>query len=148
KGLNGSYRDGTELAETAITLRDRLKCSDVDMGMSWSVCGEVYRYAQRFHKAWDAYKTAEALFTGAGNWDWLGLLYQEQAICLYQALQDKVALIPNQLTEAKRLISKALDICPTNAIRAYPSALNRAGRIFAHDDPEQGLDYLKEGISE
>ena len=31
-------------------------------------------------------------------------------------------------------------------MRGYPSALNRAGRIFAQEDPEVGLGYLDEGI--
>jgi hypothetical protein len=31
-------------------------------------------------------------------------------------------------------------------VRGYPSALNRAGRIFAQEDPEVGLGYLDEGI--
>jgi tetratricopeptide (TPR) repeat protein len=58
KGLGGSYRDGLELVESAITIRHRMDRL-ADEGMSWSVCGEVYRYARRFEKAWAAYTEAE-----------------------------------------------------------------------------------------
>ena len=54
KGLGGYYRDGSNLVESAITVRHRLK-KHQEEGISWSVCGEVYRYERRFQKAWDAY---------------------------------------------------------------------------------------------
>ena len=41
----------------------------------------------------------------------------------------------------------ALDICRDQNIRAYPSALNRAGRIFAYDY-KTGLEYLEEAATE
>ncbi len=37
-------------------------------------------------------------------------------------------------------------MCRDLAIRGYPSALNRAGRIFGQEDIEAGLKYLAEGI--
>ena len=61
-------------------------------GNSWSVCGEVYRYERRFQKAWEAYADAERIFEEQRNWPWLGLIYQEQAICLFQAAEDGVVL--------------------------------------------------------
>jgi hypothetical protein len=42
----------------------------------------------------------------------------------------------------------ALDICRDQNVRAYPSALNRAGRIVGDEDPDAGLTYLVEGIEE
>jgi hypothetical protein len=147
KGLNGSYSEGAELVETAITVRRRVGYPSEE-GKSWSVCGEVYRYARRFEKAWAAYCIAEQLLQGRRYWSWLGLIYQEQAICLYQALQDDIELSDDQLGEAKRLIKNALDICLSHSIRSYPSALNRAGRIFGYDEPDQGLYYLEKGIDE
>jgi len=147
KGLIGNYRDGQNLAESAITIRRRIG-NHVGEGNSWSVCGEVYRYERRFQKAWDAYARAEEIFDLAKNWQWLGLIYQEQAICLFQAAEDGIVLLPGQDTakEAQRLIKQALDICHDRAKRHYPSALNRAGRIFGQDDIHAGSNYLAEGI--
>jgi tetratricopeptide (TPR) repeat protein len=147
KGLVGRYRDGQNLAESAITIRRRIG-NRLGEGNSWSVCGEVYRYERRFHKAWEAYARAEEIFDLAKNWEWLGLIYQQQAICLFQAAQDRVVLLPglDPITEARRLITQALDICHDQAKRHYPSALNRAGRIFWRDDVGAGLGYLAEGI--
>lgn len=147
KGLAGNYNEGILLADGAVRLR-RLYGSPVQVGISWSVCGEVHRYARRFNKAWAAYATAETLLCERPNWNWLGLIYQEQAICLYQALQDDVRLTKDPMAEAKRRITSALDICLSHSIRGYPSALNRAGRIFGHDDPDKGLDYLEKGIEQ
>ena len=50
----------------------------------------MYRYERRFHKAWDAYAEAERIFQEERNWSWLGLIYQEQAICLFQAAQEGI----------------------------------------------------------
>lgn len=144
-GLNGNHIDGVQLAMQAINTRVHFGSSP-EVGISWSVYGEVCRYAKRFPKAWDAY--AEAEFRLLGRPSWLGLIYQEQAICLYQAAQDGTYLIDNQMDEAKQLIKKALGICRNHSIRGYPSALNRAGRIFGHNDPDEGLAYLEEGIRE
>ena len=147
KGLTGNYRDGSNLVESAIVVRHRLN-RYYDEGISWSVCGEVYRYARNFGKAWSAYSNAEQIFHGGRSWAWLGVIYQEQAICLFQAVQDGINLIPGKdpLQTAKHLITLALDICSDQAVRNYPSALNRAGRIFGPDEPEVGLGYLSEGI--
>jgi tetratricopeptide (TPR) repeat protein len=148
KGLNGNCRDGSNLAESAIAVRHRLN-KPYDEGISWSVCGEVYRYERQFQKAWDAYSVAEQIFHGTRSWTWLGVIYQEQAICLFQATQySHTNLIPGKdpLKTAKRLIGLALDICRDQAVRSYPSALNRAGRIFGSEDPDAGLEYLSNGI--
>jgi tetratricopeptide (TPR) repeat protein len=147
KGLTGSYRTGTNLAESAVKIRHRLN-NHQEEAISWSVCGEVYRYARRFEKAWEAYAQAEQIFQGLRNWSWLGLVYQEQAICLFQAMQDGVNLAPERdpLDQAKRLITVSLDLCRDLAVRGHPSALNRAGRIFGLEDPDAGLRFLAEGI--
>lgn len=150
KGLEGSYGEGIYLAETAARTRRRLN-KPADEGLSWSVCGEVHRYARRFEMAWRAYAKAERLLTEEQPyWDRLGLVYQEQAVCLYQADKDGIAIgaYPNPKAEAERRIQRALELCQSYAIRAYPSALNRAGRIIGARDPDVGLKYLEEGISE
>jgi tetratricopeptide (TPR) repeat protein len=148
KGLTGAHREGTNLVESAISVRRRQNRLQEE-GSSWSVCGEVYRYERRFQMAWQAYARAEQIFEGLRNWSWLGQIYQEQAICLFQAAQEGIILSPgaDPVAEAKRLIKQALDLCQDLAIRSYPSALNRAGRIFGAESAEDGLRYLHEGIS-
>lgn len=145
KGLTGQYHDGANLAESAITVRHRLGNLQEE-GISWSVCGEVYRYERRFRKAWDAYGEAQKIFDRLQNWSWLGFVYQEQAICLFQAAQDGNSLVGDPTSEARRLITSALDLCRDLAVRGYPSALNRAGRIFGAEDADTGLAYLADGI--
>lgn len=147
KGLNGSYRDGLELVESAITIRQQMRDS-ADEGMSWSVCGEVYRYARRFEKAWASYAEAERLLQGRRYWGRLGVIYQEQAICLFQASQDGIRITRDPLVEARERVAKALDLCLAHSIRDYPSALNRAGRIIGSANPDAGLTFLDDGIRE
>ena len=146
KGLNGSHLDASELAESAISIRHALKDAPAE-GLSWSVRGEVYRYARRFELAWSAYREAERLL-GQRRARRLGFLRQQQAICLHQALQDGIRLTADPGRDAMALIDEALRICQIFSIRAYPSALNRAGRIFAQQDPDQALDYLRTGSVE
>jgi tetratricopeptide (TPR) repeat protein len=155
KGLRGEYRDGTSLVESAIKVRRRLGLLHQE-GISWSVCGEVYRYERQFQEAWDAFSVAEEIMQGQRNWSWLGVIYQQQAICLFQASQYNVELERERqgdterpaIDRARRRIVWALDICRDQNIRAYPSALNRAGRIFAEQEPETALNYLREGINQ
>jgi tetratricopeptide (TPR) repeat protein len=147
KGLVGKYREGSNLVESAITVRRRLNRRQEE-GSSWSVCGEVYRYERRFHKAWEAFGQAEQIFLELRNWSWLGVVYQEQAICLFQATHDGINLLPERdpIEQAKRLSTRALDICRDQSVRGYPSALNRAGRIFGDSDFDVGIAYLAEGV--
>jgi len=146
KGLNGSHLEASELVASAVTIRQGLK-NPATEGLSWSVRGEVYRYARRFEMAWAAYGQAERLL-GGKYVNRLGFVRQQQAICLHQALQDGIALTEEPQGDAMALITMALGICQMYAVRAYPSALNRAGRIFAERDPDLALDYFREGIAE
>ncbi len=148
KGLSGEHSEGTNLVESAISIRRRLN-RRLEEGSSLSVCGEVYRYERRFNMAWKAYAEAEQIFQELRNWSWLGIIYQEQAICLFQAAQDGIDVSPGSdpVGQAKHLITLALDLCRDLAIRSYPPALNRAGRIFGHDNGDLGLQYLDEGIT-
>jgi hypothetical protein len=41
-----------------------------------------------------------------------------------------------------------MDICRDQAVRWYPSALNRAGRIYGRDEPDQGLDFFSTAVDE
>jgi len=108
----------------------------------------VHRYDGKFRRAWKDYKEAETIFHEFKSWPWLGLLYQEMAICLYYATREGIDLEENQCARARSLICQSLDICRESAPRAYPSALNRAARIHALTDIDLGLKTLAEGIDE
>ena len=146
KGLQGFYRAGANLVQSAITVRRWLGNRQGE-AISQSVRGEVYRYERKFRLAWPAYERAEEIFQEQLNWPWLGIIYQEQAICLFQATRAGVVLteVHDQVSQAKRLITLALDICH-DFERGYPSALNRAGRIFGAEDRDRGLEHLRMGI--
>lgn len=146
-GLNGNYTDGLTLAQNAITILHRMGLP-FDEGMSQAVCGVIYRYARRYEAAWQSYLVAGRLFRECRNRGRVGFVQQQQAICLLQAAEDGVALTSEPLADARRLIGGALELCKNYAIRDYPSALNRAGRIYSRTDPGAALSYLRQGITE
>lgn len=147
KALQGDYDEARDLVESAIEVRERIGRLR-GQGISYSVYGEVLRYDRQFGRAWDAYHRAEEIFEQLKSWPWLGTIYQEQAICLYQAEGENLELNTDQMAQARDLIVQALEICRDHSVRAYPSALNRAGRIFGHTDPDRGLGFLKQSIEE
>ena len=149
KGIGGRYEEGISLVESAIDLRRRLGMR-LEQAMSCGVKGEVYRYQRQFKEAWDAYAEAQELFEEQSSWSWLGVIFQEQAICLFQSIPARVQLLEQERAQdpaerAEKLIERSLELCKDFNVRAYPSALNRAGRIFGARDPDRGLSYLLEG---
>jgi hypothetical protein len=147
KGIGGGYDDGISLVETAIELRRSLGKRH-EQAISLSVKGEVYRYHRRFKEAWEAYREAEQLFRDLTSVSWLGVIFQEQAICLFQSVQaggPPLEPAKDAGEEAETLILQSLRVCKELNVRYYPSALNRAGRIFGQKDPDRGLGYLLEG---
>jgi tetratricopeptide (TPR) repeat protein len=148
KGLNGDHEDGLRLVESAIKVRTAFG-SGLSVGISLSTKGEVLRYKQKFKKAVEAYDKAEEIFKAAQEQSWLGTIYQEKAICLYQAYLDgETSLVTgDQLDEAWELADRAVKLCRERSVRAYPSALNRAARIIGDRDADQGLELLEEGIA-
>jgi tetratricopeptide (TPR) repeat protein len=151
QALQGEYLEALKLVDGALAVRRRRGLRR-DVGMALSVKGEIYRYRRDFAEAWEAYREAEAIFQELGDWPWLGMVRQEQAICLFQASRKGIYFAEDfrnteeMHRQARPLALQALDLCRDLSIRAYPSALNRAGRIFGYDDPVRGLRYLKEGI--
>lgn len=148
KGLIGSHEDGLRLVESAIQVRENFS-PGLAVGISLSIKGEVLRYKQKFKKAWAAYADAESIFDQAQDYAWLGTVYQEQAICLYQAyLDDETDLVAGDpLDEAWKLADRAIKFCRARSARGYPSALNRAARIISERDADQALSLLEEGIA-
>ena len=91
KGIGGKYDDGINLVESAINVRKRMGRRH-EQAISCGVKGEVYRYQRQFRAAWAAYEEAAQLFEDQTSWSWLGVIYQEQAICLFQAIPAGVQL--------------------------------------------------------
>lgn len=149
KALQGSHQDARSLVDSAIDIRQRIGNTQ-GLGLSLSVSGEVYRYQGKYRRAWRAYAQAEAIFEASHSWPLLGMLYQQQAICLHQASAEGIVVLDrgNQRARAEDLIIRAIAICRDQGVRSYPSALNRAGRIFGSRDPACGLDYLEQAIVE
>lgn len=147
KALQGQYNEARSLAASALATRRKLG-RDRAVAVSLNVAGEVHRYERLFEDAWNYYHEAEAMFVRLGDWPWIGLVLQEQAVCLVQMHDAGHDLVDDPVNEAKSLILRAIDICRDQAIRSYPPALNRAGRIFGRDDPDRGLSYLSTAIEE
>ncbi|MDQ3790637.1 MAG: tetratricopeptide repeat protein, partial [Actinomycetota bacterium] len=147
KALRGEYEQAHGLVESALDVRRRLN-RPLGTAISLSTAGEVCRYDQQYATAWDHYQRAEILFVTLRNIPWLGQIYQEQAICLFQAAQNNVALDEDPLRRAQDLIVRSVNICEEYAVRWYPSALNRAGRIFGAEDPDRGLEYLRGAVEQ
>ncbi|HEY1571807.1 MAG TPA: tetratricopeptide repeat protein [Pseudonocardiaceae bacterium] len=147
KALQGDYEDARNLVESALAVRRKLG-KEHGIAVSMSVSGEVFRYDRKYAHAWELYQQAEALFVTLRNWPWQGLILQEQAVCLFQAHEEGLDLVDGPAEQAKQIITRALNICRDQAIRWYPSALNRAGRIFGKDDPDRGLRYFDASITE
>ncbi len=148
KGLHGYHDEGLSLVDSAIKVR-RDFSPGLAVGISLSTKGEVLRYKQKFKKAWEAYAEAQEIFATAQDQSWLGTIYQEQAICLYQAyIDDETSLVSEDpLSAARELADRAVKICRERSVRGYPSALNRAARIIADHDADRALKLLEEGIA-
>jgi tetratricopeptide (TPR) repeat protein len=147
KALRGDYTEARNLVDSAIGIRRRIGQRH-SVGVSLSVSGEVHRYDGKFRRAWKDYKEAETIFHEFKSWPWLGLLYQEMAICLYHSTREGLDFEEDQPALARALIRQSLDICRESAPRAYSSALNRAARIHALTDIDLGLKNLAEAIDE
>jgi tetratricopeptide (TPR) repeat protein len=148
-GISGNSGEATNLIESAIKLYRAFGTKN-EVAAALSVQGEVYRYGWQFTLAWKSFAEAEEIFEETRNRAWLGTIFQEQAICLAQAYRKGIKLPGHggdPMTEAKLLIEKALEICREQNLRAYPSALNRAARIFGVDDINAGIGYAEDGIA-
>jgi tetratricopeptide (TPR) repeat protein/GTPase SAR1 family protein len=147
KALRGAYREARNLVDSAVVISRRVRNRQRE-GFALSVSGEVYRYEGKLARAWATYQEAEEIFHEQKSWPWLGVIFQEQAICLHQADREKITLLEDQAAEAQVLITRALDVCQDNNSRNYPSALNRAGRIVEAIDVDRGIGYLADAVSE
>lgn len=148
-GISGNSGEATNLIESAIKLYRHFGTKN-EVAAALSVQGEVYRYGWQFTLAWKSFGEAEAIFDETRNRAWLGMIFQEQAICLAQAHRKGIKLLwsgGDPMSKAKQLIEKALEICREQNLRAYPSALNRAARIFGADDINAGIRYADDGIA-
>jgi tetratricopeptide (TPR) repeat protein len=110
------------------------------VGISYSTLGELYRYQQRYERAFECYDQALRIFEEQGDREWLAVVYQEWAIAKAYA---------GDLDEARESIQQALELCERYNVRALPWALNRAGRIARFgEEYEQSEQLLRQGITE
>ena len=100
KASSAATGTAQNLAESAITIRRRIG-NRLDEGNSWSVCGEVYRYERRFHKAWEAYARAEEIFDLAKNWKWLGTHLPTAGDLPVPGRPGQVVLLPGRIPSRK-----------------------------------------------
>ena len=146
-GIAADFAEATNLIESAIATYHRFGMENQEAAAQ-SVKGEILRYASQVTLAWRTFAEAERTLIKQRNWAWLGIVFQEQAICLVQAHRKGIDIAPGRdaTADAKRLIARALTICQIHNLRMYPSALNRAARIFGTDDVDAGLTYAEQGI--
>jgi tetratricopeptide (TPR) repeat protein len=138
-GLRGRYEVAITLCEQALTIRQDLNLLR-SVGSSYSTLGELYRYQQRYDRAFEYYTQALRVFEEQDDWEWLAIVYQEQAIAQAYA---------GELDEAWANIQEALELCERYNIRALPWALNRAGRIaLARGEYDQSEQLLRRGVEE
>ncbi len=138
-GLRGRYEIAITLCEQALSLRQDLNLLRA-VGISYSTLGELYRYQQRYDRAFECYDQALRIFEGQDDWEWLAVVYQEQAIAQAYA---------GELDRAWANIHKALELCERYNIRALPWALNRAGRIaLMRGEYNQSEQFLRRGVRE
>jgi tetratricopeptide (TPR) repeat protein len=138
-GLRGNYEVAIALCQQALDLREGLQHWR-SVGISYSTLGELYRYQQRYERAFEYYDQALGIFEERDDRTWLATIYQELAIAKAYA---------GELGDAWGHIQRSLELCERYDIRALPSALNRAGRIARFKgEYEQSESLLRRGITE
>ena len=144
KGLSGSYRDGTNLVESAINVRHRLRYRQGRHLLERVRRGVPLR--AQVPNAWAAYAEAEQIFRS--HVVLARAFHQEQAICLYQADQDGINLLPigpEPGYAGRRLITLALDLSVTYCPR-LPVGAESGGPHLWRKAPEKALAYLSDGV--
>lgn len=144
EAFRGNFTKAMDLGQRGLQYRQALGLTR-ELGMSYSMLGEVCRYHRNFPEALNYYRLAEDIFSELDDRGWLGRLWQEEAICLLQMGGD--------LIKALEKAKLAIDYCSRYNTLALPSAYNRAARIIAASpemNPEQRFDqsffYFRSGI--
>jgi tetratricopeptide (TPR) repeat protein/AAA+ ATPase superfamily predicted ATPase len=138
-GLKGRYEEAIALCEQALSLREDIRHWR-GVGSGYSTLGELYRYQQRYERAFEYYDRALHIFEEHDDREWLSIVYQEWAIAKAYA---------GKLDEAWKSVQRALELCERYNIRALPWALNRAGRItLVRSEYDQSERFLRRGITE
>lgn len=141
KALIGEHAIAEMLIENSLNYRRRQNNPEM-IGIALSTRGEILRYKKDFSKANASYYEALEIFKEVQNFAWLGQVYQQLAISLAQENGDQ------HLKEAIYNIEEALYLCEQYNLRALPSALNRAGRIYAlAEEYDKALDLFERGIT-
>jgi len=138
-GLRGRYEEAIALCGQGLSLREDLELWR-SVGSSYSTLGELYRYQQRYGRAFEYYNQALRIFEDQDDREWLSIVYQEWAIAKAYV---------GEFDEAWASVQRALELCERYNIQALPWALNRAGRIaLARSEYDQSEQLLRRGIAE
>jgi len=144
EALRGDFPRAMDLGQRGLQHRATLNLKR-EQGMSYSTIGEICRYNRNFAEALASYQKAEEIFYELDDREWLGRLWQQEAICILQ--------MGGNLQQALEKIKQAIDYCVRYNHRALSSAYNRAGRIIAKvpdlsvdDRLNQSLFYFRIGI--
>lgn len=140
EALIGNYAIAEALVADALRTHRRHSLAEF-VGYSLSVQGEVYRYQRKFAEAYNSYGEALSIFAEAQNSAWEGQIRQQMAIGLIQ--EDP----RTNVDDAMYHIGQAIWLCSEYNARAYPSALQRAARIYASAGRfEEALDFFAQAI--
>lgn len=141
KALIGEYKIAEMLIENSLKYRRQQNNPEM-AGIALSTRGEIFRYQKKFSPANDSYCEALEIFKETQNFSWLGQVHQQLAISLAQEDREQ------NMKEAIFNIEEALYLCEQNNLRALPSALNRAGRIYTlAEEYEKAIDLFERGIT-
>jgi tetratricopeptide (TPR) repeat protein len=141
KALIGEHDIGEMLIENSLNYRREQNNPDM-VGIALSTQGEVFRYQKKFFRASASYYEALEIFKETQNFAWLGQVHQQLAISLVQEDAEQ------NLKEAIHNIEESLYLCQEYNLRAVPSALNRAGRIYAlAGEYFKAIDFFQRGIT-
>lgn len=141
KALIGEHEIAEMLIENSLNYRRKQQNPEMT-GIALSTRGEVFRYQKKFPEANASYYEALEIFKEIQNFAWLGQVHQQLAISLAQEDGEQ------NLKEAIYNIEESLYLCEQYNLRALPSALNRAGRIYAlAEDYDKAIDLFERGIT-
>ena len=119
-----------------------------ETGISLSVCGEVYRYDAGSGRPGTRTRAPRGSSRSSGTGPgWALSTKNRPSACFRRA--GPVSPGPRERSPPRRRrgLSRSRWISAVIERRGYPSALNRAGRIYGGDDRDRGLKHLRRGSS-
>lgn len=147
--LRGRYPEAQAKADLALDLALRLGNEPLRARVL-NAKANIDRMAGAYESAYEAVSEAESLFVKLENDPWLGIVRQSMAICMYEAAEKNVRLLPYKSTAdilfaARELAYDAVRLCRSYQVLSLPRALYRAGHILSLFDHDEGLAFFYEG---